>query len=92
MSPSKEIMRYQITGTTRNPNNTIKQLYANGRGWIDKSQVVYEIDNSINQFYTVIPNTGKEVPVKVVRNINEAWVESKPDGIISDNLYSLPVY
>ena len=54
---------------------------------VTKERAIYEIDNSINQYYTLDETTGKACLVAVVREAGKApYLRTHADGIFNDNL------
>ena len=54
---------------------------------VTKERAIYEIDNGINQYYTLDETTGKACLVVVVREARNApYLRTHADGIFNDNL------
>jgi hypothetical protein len=63
-----------------------------GEGWRETRELaIHEIDNNINQFFTIERTTGKKCYVGVVREAGKnPYLRTHADGKYNDNLLAQP--
>lgn len=82
----------QVTCINRlNRNSTHEGItHLGGMTWAKKArpQVIFDIDNHVNTYYTLVG--GERANVEVVESSNGKYVRTRADGVWNDNLLALP--